>query len=83
MLMDDYEQLKIFLESQGYYHVRKLEDGRVICLYNFMFTTGIILDPTFTGYNGRYCYPEQLDAIEAIKKWDGTGDPSGNWVAKK
>ena len=75
--------LRCFLAGQGYYNIRKLDDGRFICLYQFLFTTGLIVDADYLGYNHRYCYPDKDEAIAAIETWNGKGEPSGNWVAKK
>lgn len=72
-----------FLEQQGYYQIKTLDDGRVIALLDLMFTTGIFVDINFGGYNHRYCYKDRNDAIFSIKTWDGKDDSLQGWVAKK
>lgn len=36
--------------------VRRLDDGSVAVLARFIFTWGILLDCTMTGYGQRYCF---------------------------
>ena len=78
-----FQNLYKFLKMQGYYQIRMLDDGRVICLSDFMFTTGIIVDINRYGYSHRYCYKHRNDAIASIQKWDGKEDTLKGWVAKK
>jgi hypothetical protein len=70
-------------EGNGYYAYRKIETRGICCLNDFMFTTGIIVGLTSIGYYGRYCYPNKQEAIDSFNKWDGQGDPPGNWVKYK
>jgi hypothetical protein len=79
------EELEQFLTENEYVELREIE-GRGICgLRNFMFTIGLCYGLTEHDYAGRFCYPRPftMDAIEAIKTWDGKGDPPGNWVKHK
>jgi hypothetical protein len=34
-------------------------------------------------YDGRYCYPSHADALEALRTWNGEGDPPGEWIKHK
>lgn len=73
------------LESEGYMEIREIP-GRGLCgLHKFLFTIGLCYGLDSTSYVGRYCYPYErvLDAIVAIKTWDGKEDPLGNWVKHK
>ena len=77
-----------FLNEHGYHHLRQLPDGRVIGIMPMMFTIGLFYGIDGGGYTGRYCYP--MGTINAVKKvmeaadnWDGTGDPSGEWIKHK
>ena len=82
MLMAD-KKLIEYLESEGYENIRELSDGRIICTFDFLFTRAIIVDATWDGYGDRYCYPDREEAAREIRKWDGKGDPGGNWKVKK
>lgn len=68
---------------------RRLIDGRVCGVQNFMYTAGLLIDLTFQGeamfydYSARYCYPDVVSAVVALATWDGEGDPPGNWVKEK
>ena len=78
-------ELKTFLESQGYTNIKHVE-GRGICaLRRFLFTIGLCYGIDKDGYTGRYCYKFQdaLYCILALKNWNGKGDPSGDWVKNK
>lgn len=70
--------------AHGYTHLRTLDDGRVIGLMEFAFTTGLVVGITHEGhYQHRYCYELHAEALEALLGWDGSGDPPGPWVKNK
>lgn len=62
-------------------------DGKLCCLQHFIFTTGLLVGVTFDGmtynYEARYCYATVVDALGALIRWDGQGDPPGPWVKEK
>lgn len=66
-----------------YYYIRELDNGIVIALHHFMFTVGLCYNLHMKGYEVRYCYSDEADAIHDVLKWDGKLDPPGLWVAKK
>lgn len=57
--------LKQFLESEGYYNVRILEDG-IVCNSHFLFTDSVIINPDYTGYERRICYPKDRGLAEKM-----------------
>lgn len=67
----------------SYYAVTELPSGETAALFNFLFTTGLIVGLTPASYRVRYCYENRLDAMEALSLWDGQGDPSGPWIKAK
>lgn len=77
------EELKEFLEKEGYKELREIP-GRGVCgVFRFMFTVGVVLGIDSQGYKGRYCYGSEVQAMYAINTWDGIGDPPGNWIKYK
>lgn len=70
-------------EALGYRNIRTLPDGRVVGLHPFLFTVGLVVGLTPTGYDHRYCYPDAESAWAAIIHWDGTGHPPGPWIKRK
>jgi hypothetical protein len=82
------EKNKAILKSEGYFELRVIE-GRGICgLFRFIFTTGLcegIATNGFDSFEGRWCYPHEylIEAILAIKIWDGKKDPIGRWLKYK
>lgn len=58
-------KLKAFLESQNYYNVRFLEDG-VVCNAHFIFTTAVIINPNYGGFERRICYPKGSGLAERM-----------------
>ena len=79
----EYGKLIQFLETEGYYEIRNI-DGQGLCgLRKFAFTTGLIIGIGQLTYVGRYCFPSEQDALNALNDWNGTGDPLGNWIKYK
>lgn len=77
------EKLIEFLKERGYYNIREIP-GRGICgLYNFIYTTGLLVGLDEVGYKGRYCYREVPDAYYDIRFWDGIDDPKSCWIKYK
>lgn len=63
----------------GRFAVRDLPDGRVAYLTRMIFTWRLcVSDPDdFCGYDDGWCYKDFAVALEALKQWDGTGEPQG------
>lgn len=79
----EYGKLILFLETEGYYEIRNIEGQGLCGLRKFAFTTGLIIGIEQLTYTGRYCFPSEQDALNALNDWNGTGDPSGNWIKYK
>lgn len=76
------EALTPELQLFGYTDLRQI-DGKQCGLLGFMFTTGLMVGLDSEGYERRYCYEHQEDALAALAVWDGTGHPSGPWIKLK
>lgn len=72
-----------FLELEGYYNIHSLDDGIIIGLYDFIFTTGICYELNLQGYSGRYCYNNKTMAIQQMHAWLRTGTPPTDYAAHK
>ncbi len=77
------EKQIIELERYGYQNVRLLPSGFFAGVMAQMFTTALFVGLDATGYQRRYCYESDEDAISALAAWDGTDDPPGNWIKEK
>jgi hypothetical protein len=76
------QRLQDILAENGYRHV--LEIGDVVCaVTKFAFTSGVCVDLDEEGYDRRYCFEHERDAIFALASWDGTGHISGPWIKCK
>lgn len=82
MTDDDFIKL---MESpdNGYKFVRRLPNGKWAGLQQQIFTIGLFVGLDETGYSYRYCFYNWAEAIMAITTWDGTDNPSGNWIVRK
>lgn len=58
-------KLKDFLEGQGNYNVRIIDDG-IVCNAHFLFTDSVIINPDYTGYERRICYPKNSGLAEKM-----------------
>lgn len=61
------EQFKIDLIREGYYQLTETEEFGMCALYNFIFTTEVVIGIDNTGYNVRYCYESRYDAIRGLE----------------
>lgn len=85
------QQLEEVAKKEGYFLLtwRKLQGREVLCgLLRFAFTVGLVIDIDETGYLGRYCFPDMIDAIEAISNMpeelpDRIETMEGNWIKFK
>lgn len=71
------------LAENGYTDIRQLPDGSWAGLMHYLFTTAIVVGLDSTGYSHRYCFEVRHEAGESFDKWDGIGDPPGNWIKRK
>lgn len=69
--------------AEEYHNARYLPNGKIAAVRQFLFTAGICADMDEFGYSRRWCYQHARDAIAALEKWDGTGDPPGPWIKYK
>jgi hypothetical protein len=82
-MTDEEKELRKTLDANGYISVREVP-GRGLCgLHKLLYTTGIVYGLDECGYVGRYCYDHWWDAFIALTRWDGVGDPIGNWIVNK
>jgi len=72
-----------YLKSEGYTEIKEIPGVGICGLRSFIFTTGLIIGMNEIGYFGRYCYKTSREASDALKSWDGSGDPPGNWIKYK
>lgn len=76
-------ELERLLEKEGYSMLREIPNRGICGLYNFIFTTGLVIGIDQYGYNGRYCFSHPIYAIKALVIWEGFGDPEGDWIKYK
>jgi hypothetical protein len=81
--MTDQQEIFTLLESHGYTDLKVLPGRGVVGLSKLIFTTGIVYGLDEFGYRGRYCYHTMAEAEQALRDWDGNGDPPGNWAKHK
>lgn len=68
----------------GYREMRVAPSGEIVGLMSFLFTTGLVVGISDSGdYRTRFCYAKPLDAFNALRAWDGVGDPPGVWIKEK
>jgi hypothetical protein len=75
-------ELTQYLKTEGYYALTTI-DGKLCGLHRFAFTVGLVVGLERTGYERRYCYEAESDALESLLTWDGKDHPSGNWIKCK
>lgn len=75
MLNDSYNDAS-FLSA--YEKTKVLKDERVCGVLRLLFHWTLHVDIHEMGYEDRYCYATKELALNAMEKWDGTGEPE-NW----
>ncbi|AEF88820.1 hypothetical protein DelCs14_1795 [Delftia sp. Cs1-4] len=71
-----------FLRKEGYRQLRRI--GGVFCgVRRFNFTFGIVVGLAWEGYERRYCYEYEQDALAELGVWDGEAHPCGPWIKCK
>jgi len=70
------------LHTEGYYNLTEI-NGRLCGLHRFAFTVGLVVGLDYFGYEGRYCFERESDALESLLTWDGKQHPSGEWLKFK
>lgn len=76
------ETLEVLLR-EGYKAI-KFVPGRGHCgLTRMFFTSALCYGLDEKSYVGRYCYHTMSEARKALDEWDGSGDPTGNWIKHK
>lgn len=75
--------LMSLLREEGYLDIREIPGKGLCALKPFMFTWGLMVGLNRIGYDYRYCYQNLADALRALQKWDGEGDPPGPWIKRK
>ncbi len=74
------EQLKAFLEKEGFLYLRDIP-GRGWCgVRRNLFTWGLFYGMGHHGIVGRYCFGDLSEVKASLNEWDGSGDPPGDWI---
>lgn len=68
---------------QYYDHLRAVPGVGLCGIRKMNFTFGLFVGLDEGGCRGRFCYKTGEDAVEALKTWNGIGDPSGPWIKYK
>ena len=78
------EKFIAYLESEGYFSTKEIPGRGYVGLCRFAFTIGLVYGLDVTGYEGRYCYSNLIDATIALATWTGEGDPQDDsWIKHK
>lgn len=65
---------------------KRLSTGEDAEVAPMLFTTALMIgvtDDPLTYYRTRFCYETYDEAVAALDKWDGRGDPPGRWIVQK
>jgi hypothetical protein len=70
-------------EHLGYAFAKEIPGHGMCGILRMIFTTGLFHGLDEIGHQGRWCYHTQAEAIQALVRWDGSGDPPGDWIKYK
>lgn len=71
------------LAENAYEEVRLLPTGEYAALRKMMFTYSLCHGIDWCGISERWCYQTKVEALVALSRWDGVGDPPGMWIVHK
>lgn len=72
-----------FLQANGYFSARTLEDGTVAALFKLLFTTAICTNIGWVGYGNRFCFESESLAQSELFKLSACDDQPSGWVASR
>jgi hypothetical protein len=76
-----------FLWQDTILETRHVPEQGLCGTQRFIVTCGLLTGLTFDGltydYTARYCYERATDARDALRTWNGEGDPPGPWIKEK
>ena len=78
-----YQVQSLGANAEGLSHFKNVHTRGLCGIRRFVFTTGLIIGIDYWGYYGRYCFNSHAEAVSALEKWDGQGDPEGDWIKYK
>jgi hypothetical protein len=81
--MSDEAKLHAYLLAQGYRNIKRLQNGELAATQRMLYTTGVVVGLTQIGYDRRFCYDLEPEAVSALLVWEGVGDPPGPWIKEK
>lgn len=68
---------------EDYSFVRVLPDGSIAGIDRLLFTTGLFLGITRTGYERRFCFADHERALIELFKLQSEDDEPTGWVARR
>lgn len=71
------------LREIGFIAARELPDGTWIAVGRLLFTWALYVRVDMIGYDHRYCFETEADALVALATWDGVEHPNGPWIKRK
>ena len=68
------------LTEQGYTNLKHIENKGICGILVHNNVIGLCYGITIEDYEGMYVYSNQIDAIKALKNWNGIGNPTFNYI---
>ena len=66
-----------------YWPCRQLPNGEWAGVRDQVYTGSLVVGITPLGYRTRFCYGTRGEAMCALARWSGEGDPPGRWIKQK
>ncbi|MBB2915898.1 hypothetical protein [Cupriavidus alkaliphilus] len=80
----DEAKFAAWLAQNGYTQVRRLPDGSYAGVSRLLFTTALYIGLDVWGWERRYCYESERDALAALAALETSDDePTLGYVAKR
>jgi hypothetical protein len=67
------------LNSEGYFGIVDKGESGLCGIRSRLYTAVLAVGLGYSGPLSTYEYESEREAEEALREWDGSGDPPGNW----
>ena len=78
-----HKQMTTQINTRPGFDRHRVINHQICVVRRYLYTYALVVGVTDTGYQRRYCYEEESEAVAALSSWDGADHPPGPWIKCK